>query len=183
MIDKVNIFKDCTFVQVNYGKEERRDNESGTTTLASLKQIIGKAIIPTTIALVGLGFTTGVLTCDISKLRCKFDLEKAKINLSSSVCLFCNKTEVHISDWNKRCPKCKEEQRLKDEEEKRAIGIRKRKPAAIIDVLYKNGIPTGQKVYVDKFGEEVENPGYDLKNDPRGYKKTGIGVNPRKTII
>lgn len=94
---------------------------------------------------------------------------------NQALCLFCNETEVLQKDWAKRCKNCKAKQRLIDEQEINAInmGIIKRQPAAIIDVLDKEEHSTGEQVYVDKFGREVDNPGYDLKNDPRGWKTTG----------
>lgn len=42
----------------------------------------------------------------------------------------------------------------------------KRDIAAVLDV-------GGQRVYVDKFGREVDNTIYDLDNDPRGWEATG----------
>lgn len=92
-----------------------------------------------------------------------------------AICLFCKDTEVLIADWNKRCPKCKEKQTSKDEQEKK-ITVGKRMPAARIVTK------DGKEVWVDKFGEPVDSPGYDLKNDPRGWKKTGTQPNIREVI-
>lgn len=96
----------------------------------------------------------------------------------TSICLFCKKNEVEIEDWNKRCTECRAKQKQKDEIEKQQInvGIGKRMPAAVIT------LDNGQKVFVDKFGQEVDNPGYDLEHDPRGWSYTGAKQKER-TII
>lgn len=89
------------------------------------------------------------------------------------ICLFCQTHQVPLSQWNKRCPVCREEQAKKDHAEReRLLQLGKRDPAAIIET------ENGAQVFVDKFGQEVENPGYDLKNDPRGWSKTG--TRPKK---
>lgn len=95
-----------------------------------------------------------------------------------AVCLFCKKNEVPLSDWNKRCDSCRAKQAKHDEAEKKRIdsGVAKRQPAAVLE------LENGQKVFVDKFGREVDNPGYDLKNDPRGWRKTGNLPPPRSII-
>lgn len=92
-----------------------------------------------------------------------------------AICLFCKENKVPLKDWNKRCGSCKAKQEAIDQKEQEVI-IGKRQPAAIIKT------EDGRQVYVDKFGKEVENPGYDLKNDPRGFKYTGT-TKDRKTII
>lgn len=96
----------------------------------------------------------------------------------TAICLFCGKNEIPIEDWNKRCGLCRAEQAKKDEIEKQQIdmGIGKRLPAARIVT------DDGKEVWVDKFGREVDNPGYDLQNDPRGWQKTGTAPK-EKTII
>lgn len=98
-----------------------------------------------------------------------------------AVCMFCKEAEVRIEDWNRRCTMCKAKQRARDEVEKMQIdvGVGKRQPAAIIEV--NNADKT--KVYVDKFGREVENPGYDLTHDPRGWGYSGTKPVERKTIL
>jgi len=102
----------------------------------------------------------------------------------TTICLFCKETEIDIKDWNKRCPKCREKQRVEDEKEMAQIdmGIGKRLPAAVIEVLDSEGNPTGQKVVVDKFGREVEDHKYDLKNDPRGSNVSGIKRSEKEII-
>lgn len=93
-----------------------------------------------------------------------------------ALCLFCHKNKVPMRDWNKRCPSCKAEQKKKDEEEQRIL-IGKREPAAVIKP------EEGGEVFVDKFGKEVDNPGYDLVNDPRGWKYTGAKRRERQVIL
>lgn len=94
----------------------------------------------------------------------------------TATCLFCKTNPVPMKDWNKRCPTCKETQVKKDKDEAR-VNIQSRQPAAVIT------IENGQKVFVDKFGNEVPNPGYDLQNDPRGYKHTGTKTPGNTTYI
>lgn len=98
-----------------------------------------------------------------------------------SICLFCKKTEILIFDWNKRCPECRAKLKAKEDIEKKQIdmGIGKRMPAAIIEVQDNKKT----QVYVDKFGREVENPGYDLQHDPRGWNYTGIKPKEKKFIL
>lgn len=95
-----------------------------------------------------------------------------------AVCMFCHKNKVPIEDWNKRCEECRKKQAIKDkEEEARMIMTGKRLPAAVLEVGAEK-----QEVFVDKFGKEVDNPGYDLKNDPRGWKYTGK-IKQNRTMI
>ena len=95
----------------------------------------------------------------------------------TAVCLFCHEEKVPLADWNKRCPKCKEKQQAIDAvEEAQQIQFGKRQPAVIVT-------EGGQRVFVDKFGKDVDNPGYDLDNDPRGWGHTGSSPSDRKTII
>ncbi|HDY90311.1 MAG TPA: hypothetical protein ENH82_19600 [bacterium] len=59
----------------------------------------------------------------------------------------------------------------------KATGVGRRMPAAVITTK------DGRKIYVDKFGKEIKNHGYDLDNDPRGFKTTGRGKSNVKVII
>lgn len=95
---------------------------------------------------------------------------------NSFICLFCNETNVEQRDWNKRCVKCREKQREKDVHEMQII-VGKSLPAARLVT------EDGQEIWVDKFGREVTNPGYDIENDPRGWKYTGTEGKKRDTII
>ena len=96
----------------------------------------------------------------------------------TAVCLFCHKNKVPIEQWNKRCPECKELQRKKDEDEQKTILIGERKPAAVLEVGQQKS-----EVWVDKLGNEVKNPGYDLKHDPHGWKYTGKDRSERTMIL
>lgn len=94
----------------------------------------------------------------------KISFNKAE---DTAICLFCNKERVPLADWNKRGPNCKAKLKVEQEKEEKnqSVIIGKRLPAAIINP---DAAPE-ENVFVDKFGKETENPGYDLKNDPRGY--------------
>jgi hypothetical protein len=100
----------------------------------------------------------------------------------TSICLHCKKNEVPIENWNKKCDECREKQAKKDAIEMAQIdmGIGKRLPAAVLDVDIKGKT---QKVFVDKFGREVENPGYDLEGDPRGWGYTKTEPKKRDVIV
>lgn len=93
----------------------------------------------------------------------------------TALCLFCKVNRVALKDWNKRCEECRAI-RKKEEDEEMSVTVGKRDPAAIIET------DGGQEIYVDKFGKEVPNPGYDLSKDPRGWKKNGY-LPQGKTII
>lgn len=100
--------------------------------------------------------------------------------MKTTTCLFCNDPahQVPIQRWNMRCAECKKIQTKKDEEEQR-LSIQSRDPAAIIH-------PDGTEkteVFVDKFGKETKNPGYNLKEDPRGWKFTGTQPHPAVMIL
>lgn len=92
------------------------------------------------------------------------------------LCGFCGESLVLLKDWNKRCDKCRTQKDIGDR--KSNIIIAKSKPAAVIELE-----GTDQKVFVDKNGKEVDNPGYDLNNDPRGYKYTNGSSTKGKTYI
>lgn len=91
------------------------------------------------------------------------------------LCGFCGQSLVLMKDWNKRCAECKVE---KEVERHNDIVMKKGDPAAVITI---DG--TSQKVFVDKNGNEVDNPGYDLNNDPRGYKYTNGESTRGQTYI
>ena len=95
--------------------------------------------------------------------------------VDSATCMFCHTNKVPLKDWNKRCSDCKKLQQTKDEEEQR-VNVKSRQPAAIITT------EGGEKIFVDKFGKEVKNPGYDLQNDARGFKYTGTAPKQRTFI-
>lgn len=80
------------------------------------------------------------------------------------ICLYCKKNKVPRAKWNRPCLSCKKKMKPNSD---LSVNIGKELPAAILKD--ENGI----EKYVDKNGNKVENPGYDTKNDPRGYKFTG----------
>ena len=109
-------------------------------------------------------------------LKNRITVDPSRGRHQTSVCLFCNVSEVALKDWNKRCAKCREKQRKIDEAEQKNFSIGQAMPAAVITT------EDGTKVFVDKFGREVPNPGYDLENDPRGWSYTR-GGNNKKTVV
>lgn len=81
------------------------------------------------------------------------------------ICLYCKKNEVEPERWNKKCEECKQQDPEEDPEAGLSVG--QRQPAAV----WEN--EQGEQIFVDKFGREVDNPGYDTKSDPRGWQFTG----------
>jgi len=83
-------------------------------------------------------------------------------NKQNHTCLYCKKNKVRR--WNDKCESCK-----KKRTQNRRLGaiVANRQPAAVIKT------DDGREIFVDKFGKEVKDHNYDLKNDPRGYKTTG----------
>jgi len=79
------------------------------------------------------------------------------------VCRICRTTKVPKIKAMIKCENCKSKRTVDA-----GIGISNRQPAAIIQT------ESGEKVFVDAHGKEVEGHGYDLKNDPKGYKKQGL---------
>lgn len=92
------------------------------------------------------------------------------------LCLVCKENEVER--WNIPCAPCRKARKLEREERKRRISIQRRMPAAIIEP---EGA-MGTQVFVDKHGREVDNPGYDLKNDEFGWKFSGRKPKDRTVI-
>lgn len=78
--------------------------------------------------------------------------------------MWCKKNPVDLKRWNKRCDECKEKGVTKKKSE---VEIGQAQPAAVLTDK------RGKQVFVDKFGKVVDNPGYDLNNDPRGWKYNG----------
>lgn len=91
-----------------------------------------------------------------------------------AICMFCRVNKVPLERYNQRCEECKT--KVKSENvESGGVTVGKRMPAAVIETQ------DGEKIFVDKFGKEVKDHGYDLNNDPRGYNRNGRTKN--KTII
>lgn len=92
---------------------------------------------------------------------------------TSAKCLYCKKNDVPAERWNRRCDECKA--RSVSQVGNSGVVLGSRQPAAVIET------EGGQRVFVDKFGKEVKNHGYDLDKDPRGYQRNNM-VN-KKIII
>lgn len=91
------------------------------------------------------------------------------------LCSFCGEGLVSVARWNMRCSTCKSNNNTKTYN---AVTVSKRDPSAIIHT------DEGEKVFVDKFGREVDNPGYDLENDRHGKHFThGRARWEGKTIL
>lgn len=85
------------------------------------------------------------------------------------LCVKCRKNPVPANRPLRPCQEC----RYNDSEAPQNIdlgtpAVGTKLPAA--RVVSNDG---KKEVYVDKFGKVVDNPGYDLDNDPRGYYHTG----------
>lgn len=84
-------------------------------------------------------------------------------------CTNCGENWVSVTAVPPLCAECRIKRKSEEEEinkiTQQEVHIVSRQPDAIID-------HNGQKVFVDKFGNEVKNPGYDLENDPRGWGYT-----------
>lgn len=100
----------------------------------------------------------------------------------TALCFMCKKNRVPLALWNKPCDDCKKKlkaavsnpQPQSGEEKAKVIPMKlgKKLPAARLEKP-KTRIEPKKDIYVDKYGREVENPGYDPINDPRGWQATG----------
>lgn len=88
-------------------------------------------------------------------------------------CLYCHTEEVDQKKWSRPCVKCL---KLQSSKSKVNVEIGKRLPSAVIVD------DNGNKVFVDKFGVEVEEHDYDLDSDPRGWKTAGL-ISDENEII
>lgn len=82
-----------------------------------------------------------------------------------------------VARWNQLCEDCQKVQGAPSKtvgEKLNSVG--KRVPAAVLQN------EKGERIFVDKFGNEVKNHGYNLDDDPRGYHTTGT-VKNKPTII
>lgn len=94
-------------------------------------------------------------------------------NKHVTLCMGCRKNSV--KRWNQRCSDCKKNNIEKPS--KIAVVLGKSQPAAIL--TDKNG----NEIYVDKFGNKTENPGYDMQRDPRGWKYSGKQKKSKSIVI
>lgn len=91
-----------------------------------------------------------------------------------ALCIQCKKNKVPLGKSLRPCEECrKSKSRTSSPGD---VAVSQGEPAAIVET------DEGQKIFVDKFGKEVPNPGYDLKNDPRGWRHTGK-LKDKPTII
>ena len=98
-------------------------------------------------------------------------------NVPLSTCKFCGIGKVPITKANRRCESCRQTlvgNKLNHLE----VRLGRRKPAAIVEVSLEETTEK-EKLFVDKFGNPVENPGYDLERDPRGWDFAGMSRKPR----
>jgi len=94
---------------------------------------------------------------------------------SEATCLFCKKNKVELKKWNKPCDECKKNGVAKTVKKETEVHIGSRTPAAVLTDKH------GREVFVDKNGKVTDNPGYDFKKDPNGWKYAGKVKN--KNII
>ena len=92
-----------------------------------------------------------------------------------SLCLYCRQNFVPLNKWNSRCSECLVKYHSKSKK-LNTKAVSSREPAAIIEAK-------GHEVFVDKFGKEVDNPGYDTKNDARGWNYTGKSKRTKTVIL
>lgn len=92
---------------------------------------------------------------------------------TEAICNICHKNPVPLGKALRPCKECLAKEKTTTEGSEVIIGTRQ--PAAVIDA-------NGKKVFVDKFGKEVEGHGYDLTNDPRGYNKTKTSKKTRQVV-
>lgn len=90
------------------------------------------------------------------------------------VCQTCRVNRV--KRWNQKCDSCKSKEKF-DDSETRMPGVAHQQPAAVLEG------ENGEKVFVDKLGNKVDNPGYQLDVDPRGYRYTGSKGKDKTFII
>lgn len=90
------------------------------------------------------------------------------------LCLMCKINYVQQKDWQRPCDSCRN--KADNIEQTKSVVVGRRMPAAVID-------SNGRKIFVDKLGNEVKDHGYDLTNDPRGWKRNGYLPNSKKDII
>lgn len=92
------------------------------------------------------------------------------------LCIKCRVHRVPARKWDTPCEVCKGEEEDQQIKAGKDVSVGKRMPAAVIKT------EDGREIVVDKFGKEVSDHGYDLKNDPKGWKKVGR-IKNTKIII
>lgn len=97
---------------------------------------------------------------------------------ATTTCRYCNKGKVAATTPLRRCNECRQAKSTDQVEGQVTLG--KRQPAAVITEFTDQG--GKNEVFVDKRGKEVDNPGYDLASDPRGWEFTRRGVAKRTLV-
>ena len=104
-------------------------------------------------------------------------MRKTSFNkLDKTTCSFCNVTEIPASRWNLRCDDCKMKLGRERIKNKPTVRVGRRMPAAVVTEA------DGRQVFVDKHGKEVKDHGYNIEDDPHGWKATGK-LKQRPTLI
>lgn len=93
--------------------------------------------------------------------------------LGDFLCIVCG--EQRVKRFSQKCTSCKS-LGGGDAKKYEGLAVLKRVPSARLIT------GDGAEVFVDKNGKEVTDHGYDLENDPRGWKRTGT-QKPKRTII
>jgi hypothetical protein len=91
-------------------------------------------------------------------------------------CLACKTADVPMEKWNIPCADCLQKRKVIRKDEKANVHIGRRLPFAAVKLD-----ESGKMIFVDKYGKEVHDHGYDLEHDPRGYQKTGTA--PKKIEV
>lgn len=102
-----------------------------------------------------------------------------------TLCKYCGKGRVPVTKATRRCSECKGQG---EETPGNGVTLGHRVPAATVKPTITKS--TGEvttapnRAFVDKFGKEIENPGYDLDHDPNGWGFTGTKpIKERITIV
>lgn len=90
-------------------------------------------------------------------------MKKITFNKAQNVtlCIVCKKNRVPMNRWQIPCKKCRRKAKSQQN-----VRIGKKIPAAVVE-------QNGKRIFVDKFGKEVKDHGYDLDRDPRGNIPAG----------
>ena len=92
---------------------------------------------------------------------------KASTLKGQALCYVCKTNLLPLAKGNRPCDECKKKQIEYGPTSDVGVQFAKRDASAVIET------ESGQEVFVDKFGNDVDNPGYDTKNDPRGWRRSG----------
>lgn len=79
------------------------------------------------------------------------------------ICIFCKKNTVPLGHHMERCEECKKK---KTAPISASFTISEKEPIAVVE-----HIESQSKMFVDDKGNILNNHGYDLENDPRGWQR------------